>query len=249
MRRRWKPAGARRVRRIGWFASCAVTWPALLFASLANAQELPRRARSGLVIGTSMYTTTNTNSEAFSVGGAYNKKKVLNVNAGGTLTIPLTNALSFQPEVHYGVYGVLLEATSTTAPQKLQVKLDVVEIPLLLRYDFGNRFGHFQAFVVGGASAALRFGCKRVSTTPGRPGFAQECNVFEKDNNPATSDPFKKYDAMGVGGAGVIRNIDDRAFSLQLRYVHGFVSTITQKSYASAKPKNRALMLLLGVSM
>lgn len=195
-------------------------------------------ASFGILLGTNIATISEADKGiAAAVGGAFDKKKRIGLNAGVFVKIPLAGMVSLQPEAHYAQNGVSIESSTGTL-NKLDVKIDYVEIPVLLRLDVGP--GLLHPVFMAGASAAYRIKCQLFASA-GTASLTRDCKV-----DAASEDTFKKSDFSLVGGAGLATTAMGRSYSLQLRYTHG-LTDIANNSTDKTKAKNRALSILLGI--
>ncbi len=214
-------------------AAACVILPSLSFGQVGKAGP-----SFGILLGTNIATISDADQGiGAAVGGAFNKKQRIGLNAGVFLKIPLAGMVSLQPEAHYAQNGVSIESKTGTI-QTLDVKIDYVEIPVLLRLDVGT--GSVHPVFMAGASAAYRIKCQLFASA-GTTSLTRDCKV-----DAATEDTFKKTDFSVVGGAGLATTAMGRSYSLQLRYTYG-LTDIATNSTATTQPKNRTISILLGL--
>lgn len=183
--------------------------------------------------------------------------------------LPLTNAISLQPELHYTVKGAgntaqyALRAYNMSLPTAgvagpidgtLNVtgrtRLAYAELPILLRFDSPALVGGVRMMVLAGPSVGLRLSCRNEqtvndATTSGRCQAPQEIFV----NGSARfvqQDVYKRHDASGIIGAGVSVMRASHVFTAQVRYSHGLVP-IARIPMSSQGNRTNGLALLFGV--
>ncbi|MEP6765126.1 MAG: porin family protein [Gemmatimonadaceae bacterium] len=212
----------------------------VLLPAAAFAQTKMARPTFGILIGTNIATISDADQGIGDlVGASFDKKKRIGLDAGVFVQIPLGGMLSLQPEVHYAQNGVSI-TSSTGAVSSLDLKIDYLEIPVLLRLDAGGADAAVHPILLAGASGAYRLKCS-LSGTGGGTSVSTDCNA-----GTDSEDPFKKSDFSLVGGAGLAFTSMGHSLSLQARYTHG-LSSIATTSTAASNPKNRALSILLGI--
>ena len=171
------------------------------------------------------------------VGGVFSQKKKVGLKAGLYLRIPLAGMFSLEPEVFYAQNGITFDSSAGSAGS-IDVDLGYVEVPVLLRIDV-KRKSHVHPFLLGGASGAYRVQCK-LSASSSTSTLPKDCGA-----TGGADDPFKKSDYSAVGGAGLVAQLGGISASLQLRLSQG-ITTVVSSETGTAKPKNRALSVLLG---
>ena len=216
-------------------AALGVFLPAAVFAQTTTA-----RPTFGILLGTNIATISDADQGIGDlVGGAFDKKKRFGLNAGVFMTVPLSGMFSLQPEVHYAQNGVSIRSSAGNV-SGIDLKLDYLEIPVLLRMDVNGAGSAVHPILLAGASAAYRIKCALSATGSGT-SVSTNC-----DAGADSEDPFKKADFSLVGGAGLAFTSMGRSLSLQVRYSHGLANIASAKSDVS-KPTNRALGILLGI--
>jgi len=198
--------------------------------------------RYGFIIGTNLSSISDADDGIRAVvGAAYDKKKRVGLNAGLFLNIPLRGAFSLQPEAHYSQQGVTYESTLTTQAQSASLKIDYVQIPLLLRVDVGSRSSSIHPILFAGASGAFRISCD-VSFSAGSTKVSEACSENTTSSEP---DPIRKYDVSAVGGAGLAVSAMGRSYALTIRYAQGLANISTDNTGSSSK--NSVISVQLGV--
>jgi hypothetical protein len=226
------------------------------FALLASSAALtPSTARAqvggaaashtsfGILIGSNLSSISDADRGVRDVlGAAFDTKRRVGLNAGIYASIPLFGAVALQPEAHYSQQGVTYESTISGSSAKLGLKVDYVDVPVLIRVDVGNRASHLHPILLLGASGAFRISCS-TSATSGSSTFSQQCS----ENTTSTStDPIKKYDVAAIGGAGLSLSALGRSYALTVRYSRG-LSNISTQSGSNISPKNSVLSLQLSI--
>ncbi|CCH02738.1 hypothetical protein FAES_4739 [Fibrella aestuarina BUZ 2] len=138
-------------------------------ATTATAAQMARQQPPAAPVGRAKTTTSTGEDSGFRVGfrAGYGAGSVSGLNAadlGGSQLVPITGfhagvvlsfgrrAFTVQPEVLYAQYGFKAVAGS----DYLQFKFNVIEVPLLLKYTFGQANARF--FVNAGPTATYLLG-------------------------------------------------------------------------------------------
>ncbi|MEP6778436.1 MAG: porin family protein [Gemmatimonadaceae bacterium] len=188
------------------------------FANISNAET---------VFGSSTVPNYKAENRTGFKGGLY-----FNFHLGGPV--------SFQPEALYTQNGVNIKSL-TGSNDKVNVQLNYVEIPLLLRYEVGRAHRIHPALLIGG-SGAYRIKCVLKTTFEGQ-NEQQECGKLID----RSSDPFKKFDASLIGAGSLETQIAGRPISVQLRYTYGLIG-IAEHATNSPNVRNRAFGLMVGLA-
>jgi hypothetical protein len=232
----------RRFRIVSTVALCLL--PAALQAQ--GGAGAPRGIRYGILLGAAVSTISDAEKAAAGeLTAAIDTKRRKGFDGGIYLQIPLAGMVSLQPEAHYAQKGVTLTASEPTVGAiNLDLKIDYVEIPVLLRLDIGSQSA-IHPVLLGGASVALRISCK---TGLSAAGSSTTTNCDANGDGTSMADPFKKQDIGVVGGAGLALSGAGRTFLLQLRYNQGLATVATKDAQVNgASVKNSSFSLLLGV--
>ncbi len=231
-----------------WISATAfalATVPSVLSAQLSRGAA--PQSRYGILIGSNLSSVSETFQAVKSVvGAAYNTKRRVGLNAGVYANIPLPGAFSLQPEAHYSQKGVSYEVTNLnaqTTSATVGLKLDYVEVPVLLKIDIGSKASSIHPILFVGASGAFRITCNiDVSSNISSLNSSKACT----ENTTSTSkDPIEKYDVSAVGGAGLSVSALGRSYALTLRYVQGLSKISTDAGGSS--PKNTVFSVQLGI--
>ncbi|MEP6763068.1 MAG: porin family protein [Gemmatimonadaceae bacterium] len=201
-----------------------------------------KRPSVGILLGTNIATISDADQGIADVSGAnFKKKHRIGLNVGAFVKIPLSSMLSLQPELHYAQNGVKIEGNSGTI-DNIDLALDYIEVPVLLRLDLGNSNSSIHPLLLAGGSYASRVRCK-LTASAGSSSLSQNCDA---DNG--STDPFKKSDYGVVGGAGLEMKSGGHSISLQVRYTYG-LQDIAKTETPTTKPKNSAIGILLGFGL
>jgi hypothetical protein len=234
---------SRRFRIVSAVALCLL--PVALQAQ--GGMGAPRGIKFGILLGAGVSTISDAKKAAAAeFTAALDTKRRKGLDGGIFVQIPIAGMVSLQPEAHYAQKGVTLSATEATVGAiNLDLKIDYVEIPVLLRLDIGSQNSMIHPVLLGGASVAMRLSCKTSLSAAGS-STTTDCDV----NGDGTSmpDPFKKQDYGLVGGAGLALSGAGRTFLLQLRYNQGLTTVASKDAQINgASIKNATFSLLLGV--
>jgi hypothetical protein len=228
---------------------------ALVVPSFAWGQMPAAQRRVGALGGASITTLSDlalgTDCTADVGCGSASKRSRTGLQIGAFLNLPLTNRFSVQPELHYIRKGVNtsveLDFGDAILGGELQLQLAFLEVPFLLRRDFGT--GNLHPFLVAGPTVAYRVGCSIKAVVSGFAASSSPCDEQEsliEGGEGVTDDPFRTFDAGGVVGFGVEGLRAKRHLSAQVRYAQGFLSVLKDDAGA-AKPRNQGISILFGI--
>lgn len=148
-------------------------------------------------------------------------------NAGVYATLPVSDFIAIQPELLFTTRGSKLEYNNALAQGNVKLKLNYIELPLLVRVNITKNFN-----IHAGGYASYMVSAK--STGDGD---------FEFEDQYDTDD-FNKFDAGLAGGIGV----DFSPLSVGLRYNYG-LTTIEKDGDDSSDLKNSNLSLYLSYKL
>jgi hypothetical protein len=148
-------------------------------------------------------------------------------NAGVYATLPVSDFIAIQPELLFTTRGSELEYNNALAQGNVKLKLNYIELPLLVRVNITKNFN-----VHAGGYASYMVSAK--STGDGD---------FEFEDQYDTDD-FNKFDAGIAAGVGV----DFNPISVGLRYNYG-LTTIEKDGDDSSDLKNSNLSLYLSYKL
>ena len=195
----------------------------------------------GIILGANVSTVSETFQAIKAITGAAVKtERRVGFNGGIFVNKSLVGPFSLQPEAHYSQTGVTYSVSNSSATVSAALKVDYVEIPVLLRMDFGKG-SPLHPFVYGGAGGAFRITCD-ISTTAAATTVTKACS----ENTTSTSkDPIEKYDVSAIGGAGLALSGLGRSFALSARYSHGLSKVTTETT--GAAPKNSVFSVQMAI--
>lgn len=148
-------------------------------------------------------------------------------NAGVYATLPVSDFIAIQPELLFTTRGSKLEYNNALAQGNVKLKLNYIELPLLVRVNITKNFN-----IHAGGYASYMVSAK--STGDGD---------FEFEDQYDTDD-FNKFDAGLAAGIGV----DFNPISVGLRYNYG-LTTIQKDGDDSSDLKNSNLSLYLSYKL
>lgn len=150
-------------------------------------------------------------------------------NAGLFLTMHMNSAWSIEPEALYSQQGA--DASGAT------LKMNYLEVPVLLRWDVMSK-APVHPFFIAGPAAALQVGCSASSGS-------QSMSCDQLNQSSPGSFQKKSFDMLGVAGAGVGFSFGATQMSLGARYAYGFSNALTVNGTSA---KNRYFSVLLGLT-
>lgn len=159
--------------------------------------------------------------------------------AGAFGTFRFSPHLGFQPEVLYSQKGaqgdVIDEELGNTV---VTLKIDYLEVPLLLRGEFpgGSRI---RPFLLAGPAFAFKMGCKVEGKNSGA-SISIDCDQLSEESNGEAG--FKSFDVGAMVGGGLDFALGRETLSLGARYTHGLVSIAKGSS-----TNNRVISIVLGL--
>lgn len=148
-------------------------------------------------------------------------------NAGVYATLPVSDFIAIQPELLFTTRGSKLEYNNALAQGNVKLKLNYIELPLLVRVNITKNFN-----IHAGGYASYLVSAK--STGDGD---------FEFEDQYDTDD-FNKFDAGIAAGVG----LDFNPISVGLRYNYG-LTTIEKDGDDSSDLKNSNLSLYLSYKL
>lgn len=210
------------------------------------------RIEAGALGGLSLASVTESGNENLGIPGvSAESRRRTGFQLGAYLRLPVGGIFSLEPELHYIRKGVNFDAvvpiglgtggdSSPLASGDISLDLAYVEMPVLLRADFGQS-GRVRPFVVAGAAVAYRVACT-VSVRTAQGSFGTDCDVPSDEGDG----PLRTWDAGGIVGAGLAGDIGQRRVSVQARYSRGF-TTLARQTVDGYAPRNSVISILLGV--
>jgi len=158
---------------------------------------------------------------------ADDKNVLFGFNAGVYATLPVSDFIAIQPELLFTTRGSKLEYNNALAQGNVKLKLNYIELPLLVRVNITKNFN-----IHAGGYASYLVSAK--STGDGDFEFEDQYNT----------DDFNKFDAGIAAGIGV----DFNPISVGLRYNYG-LTTIVKDGDNSSDAKNSNLSLYLSYKL
>jgi hypothetical protein len=225
---------------------------ATMFATMpvsAQAQTTPR-TKFGALIGLASASISDADlGDLAETGVSAETKRRMGFQIGAYLTQPLSGNVSFQPEVHYIQKGAKLAVNVTdiegipATSAEAALKFAYLEVPLLLRLDLGEGRS-VRPFLVAGPALAYRISCNLGLSVSGA-SFNTNCDE-SLDGETESDDPFKKFDASIMAGAGVAGTMGALPLSVQARFSYGLLN-IANDAVDGRSPKNTVISLLFGI--
>ncbi|HEY7894391.1 MAG TPA: porin family protein [Gemmatimonadaceae bacterium] len=158
------------------------------------------------------------------VTGASNRT---GLQAGLYLTLHMNHAWSVEPEALYTQQGTTSQGTT--------LKMNYIQVPVLLRWDVASH-NPVHPFFIAGPAAAFQIGCDASGG-----GQSMTCDQLSQESDGSFSK--KSFDVLGVAGAGLGFNFGATQMSLGARYNYGF-----SDAFSNTDAKNRFFSILLGVT-
>ena len=146
--------------------------------------------------------------------------------------------IALQPELQVITRGA---ESSTTAAEEEQLRIEYLEVPVLLVVPV--RFGRLEPYAFGGGMVALESRCRYVVKESGlRSNFAcdspsGEGQVFER----------RKADYGVIGGGGASYRVGSGRILMEARHTWGFRNIMSRSS--TLEVKNRTFMIGIGYAI
>ena len=189
---------------------------------------VPQRPTFGIMAGVNLAKISGDGTDALDsrtgwLGGVF-------------VTFHLTNTFAIQPEALYSQRGASADAGSGF---DATIKMDYIDIPVLLRYDIPV-VGPIRPFFVAGPAFGIQAKCA-ISGEGEGVSASVDCDQLNEDPE-ASFDP-KTFDLSGVVGAGLDFRLGGHTLMLGARYQHGFSDVVKD---ASAKSRTWSIVAGLG---
>lgn len=155
-----------------------------------------------------------------------NLDKRTGLAVGGFVDVPIAPGFSFQPEFLYSQKGAKFEDFDG---EDVTIKYDVIQIPLLAKFNFGANDAPVQGFVVAGPGLAFRVKAEIDYDVT---------NELDED----LEDEVESFEFSGIVGAGVKFGMA----SVEVRYDHGFTN-LNSVEDDPFEIKSRTFSILFGV--
>jgi len=207
----------------------------LLEMLLVLGTAFPQNTSIGLRTGVSSFTLHNDeiNDDA---------KYTMGLNLAIPFEYTLSPVFSIQPELHFIQKGVQFEELVDGQDYEFAVKTDYLELPVLLKANFGEGKFKYYAFV----APSLGFATNRftVEKTGDADKVKEDINFI--DEEVAKS---QRWEFSASGGAGVSMQAGIGSIVLDVRYSHGLTDNTkfkTDKPDDWEKTSNRGCTLSVG---
>ncbi len=194
----------------------------ILIMGLAAAASAQTKIGGGVKAGVNFATVSGDVSD-----GAGNADKRMRVGGafGGFVSVPIKEGISFEPEVLYSMEGVKITFTDGGTSFDAKAKVDVVEIPLLIRVASKSSAATKGYFLVG-PEVGIIARAKQEVTGQGEEDF---------------KDQLKKADFSIVVGGGVQMS---KAF-VEARYSAG-LTDVNKSGTSATKNRSQVVQVLVG---
>ncbi len=147
--------------------------------------------------------------------------------AGLYLTLHMNHAWSIEPEALYAQQGATSDGTT--------LKMNYIQVPVLLRWDVASH-NPVHPFFIAGPAAAFQVGCDASGG-----GQSITCDQLSQESDGSFNK--KSFDLLGVAGAGLGFNFGATQMSVGARYNYGF-----SDAFQNTDAKNRFFSILLGMT-
>src|SRR6478672_12014440 len=152
--------------------------------------------------------------------------------AGAFLGIPLTGAVSIEPQALFSQKGADVKGTGANSAKEGSIRINYIEVPVLLKLSFPGSMSSVTPFVFAGPAVAFKVSCKAEGVILAITGD-RDCEETELFAD------VKSTDFSGTVGAGIKFGAMSQVFILDARYTHGFTNIIDDSS-GNRDIKNRA---------
>lgn len=215
-----------------------------ILVAMAVTTSPPRLAAQGFVLRGGL------NLSKFVGADAAQSDAKRGLNLGGSLRLVGFGPFSVWAEGYYRQKGAdnlqtLSEGGTTTVPDKVQVGIDYVEIPVLLRVDIPVPWLKVRPYLQGGPAFGWKLDCSvSYSTLSG--ATTPDCDQLLGGNATTT---LRNYEQGVAFGGGLDLHIlgDIGALNLDARVTRG-LSRLAQSS-GGPDVKNQSVTLMLGYSL
>jgi hypothetical protein len=198
---------------------CAFTLFLTASFGMLHAQDNNVNTEFGIKGGVNMSNFYNEDAD--------DKNMLFGFNAGVYATLPISDFVAIQPELLFTTRGSELEYNTLGASGNVKLKLNYIELPLLVRVNLTKNFN-----IHAGGYASYMVSSK--ATGDGAIDFEQD---FDTDD-------FNKFDAGIAAGVG----LDFNPISVGLRYNYG-LTTFVKDGEDSSDLKNTNFSLYLSYKL
>ena len=161
----------------------------------------------------------------------------LGLLAGGFLDVRVNDVFSIEPEVLYSQKGAEVQGTGSNSDLEGSVRLDYIEVPLLLKFWVPVSNSGFRPFLFAGPAIGFEVNCTLEGEILSATG-SEDC-----DDTPLVK--TKSTDFGGAIGGGIEFLAGMQAVRVDARYTHGF--TDINDSGDAREIKNRAFAVTVGL--
>lgn len=222
----------------------------LFFCGLVVANLSVAQTSFGLRVGLSSNTMTNS-PLVFPIINESQTKPLISYDITAFVNIPVSKALSFQPEIHYLQKGQVYVRNYSYNFQDYSLKtthsINFIEVPLLFKYTLLAKKS-FKPFITVGGSVGYALSQK----LDGDVLLLKNTGDVQKTEWGSNNAKDNRTDISAVVGIGVQKTIGKNTLILDLRYNNDFTdwreqsSTMTTTSTGSVT--NRGIALSAGIS-
>ena len=213
-----------------------------LGATAMTAQAQAKAKTFGVVAGVDFATWTGSGSDGgyLDIGGTgftVNKGSLTGFMGGFYADIPIGTSLAFEPELLYAGKGVKYDVTASgfAGTGTIDVGLDYISVPLLLRYNFQADGGPYGLL---GPTVGFNIACNL--------GVSGSGDFSGSDSSIKGDDPTVGLAATGVTFGGVAGlGFQKGKIGLEARYDFDFVDAFDAVDGVSSGVKNAAWEILL----
>ena len=156
--------------------------------------------------------------------------------AGVFVTFHITNTFAIEPEALYSQRGASADGEMGF---DATIKMDYIDIPVLLRFDVPVA-GPIRPFFVAGPAFGIQTKCA-ISGEGEGVSASVDCDALDED--PESDFDPKTFDLSGVVGAGLDFRLGGHTLMVGARYQHGFSDVVKD---ASAKSRTWSIVAGLG---
>lgn len=163
----------------------------------------------------------------------FDAESLLAFGGGGYVRFAFPQGFSIQPELLWMRKG----AEQDFGTFEAELKLDYVEVPVLVRYDIPTA-GNISPYLFAGPSFAFEISCKVSDTDTDEDFDCDDEEDFETES----------FDAGATGGAGVGFAAGRGTLFLEGRYTFGLMDIVASEEF-EAKNRSAAVMIGYGVPL
>jgi hypothetical protein len=203
---------------------------AIAFTSAEAAAQ--RKVRPNLILGMASSTLVSDTDDA-------EVDRRTGVSIGATIDVPIGTNADFITGLQWVQKGASVSEQDVNF--ELELQLAYLQIPALLRMDFGSQ--GVRPFLEGGAALGIRLSCDAVVKGGGF-NVSAACDEFQDpDTGETVEDPVKSTDFSVIIGGGV----DFGRARIGLRYDHGLSNISNLDTEESIK--NRSFVIYTAIRL